>query len=112
MYTTEFECKNPGWGGLATLWFESINNIATIKVNDRIAGILWTEPYTIDITRLVKPGKNKLEIMVSNTWANRLIGDQRLPKEKRVTWTTAPFRLSGKPLLSSGLIGRVDLITH
>lgn len=112
VYANQFEWKKKGKNWTAWLWLDSIYNIATIKVNDRVAGTLWTDPHTIEISKLVKPGKNKLEIIVSNTWANRLTGDQRLPKEKRVTWTTAPFRLAGKPLLPSGLIGRVGLIAY
>jgi hypothetical protein len=109
IYTNEFEWKPEQKTQTATLWFDSIQNIATIKVNDKEVGTLWTAPFDLDITKYVKPGKNKLEIIVSNTWANRLNGDQRLPKEKRVTWTTAPIRVAGKPLLPSGLIGRVGL---
>jgi hypothetical protein len=113
VYTNQFEWekgKNDQWS--ATLWFDSIYNIATIKINGKIAGTLWTEPLSLNISRFVKQGTNKLEVIVSNTWANRLIGDQRLPMEKRTTWTTAPFRLSGKPLLPSGIIGRVGIIAH
>ena len=71
---------------------------------------MWTRPYQIEMTKALKKGANNLELEVANTWANRLIGDNRLLAEKRVTWTTAPFRLSGKPLLPAGLIGRVSLI--
>jgi hypothetical protein len=55
----------------------------------------------------LKQGENKLEIVVTNTWANRLIGDNDLPENKRIAWTTAPFRLAGKPLLPAGLFGPV-----
>ncbi|MDP3912529.1 MAG: hypothetical protein Q8R96_02185 [Bacteroidota bacterium] len=55
----------------------------------------------------LKQGENKLEIAVTNTWANRLKGDHDLPEEKRITWTTAPYRLEGKPLLPAGLFGPV-----
>jgi hypothetical protein len=84
--------------------------MATIKVNDIDCGTLWTKPYQVEITKGLKTGANKLKIEVSNTWANRLIGDERLPLDKRVTWTTAPLRLAGKPLLPAGLIGRVSVL--
>ena len=45
--------------------------------------------------------KNTIEIKITNTWANRLIGDQMLPEKERLTWTTAPFRLEGNPLLKA-----------
>jgi hypothetical protein len=71
---------------------------------------VWTAPYRVDITKALKRGINELNIEVTNTWANRLIGDERLPADKRITWTTAPYRLQGKPLLPAGLIGRVILM--
>lgn len=75
-------------------------------------GTVWTRPYAIDITKAVKPGNNEVVIDVANTWANRLIGDQALPADKRITWTTAPFRLGGKPLLPAGLVGAVELVKN
>jgi hypothetical protein len=92
-----------------SLTIDSIYNIATVKVNGKIARILWTPPYDLNITSLVRNGKNTIQIEVTNTWANRLIGDNLLPVDKRGTWTTAPFRLSGKPLLPAGLVGNVEI---
>jgi hypothetical protein len=46
---------------------------------------------------------------VTNTWANRLIGDHNLQEDKRLTKTTAPFRLDGKPLNEAGLLGPITL---
>jgi hypothetical protein len=61
----------------------------------------------VDITHVIRSGKNDISVDVTNTWANRIIGDNRLPEEKRVTKTNAPFRLQGKPLLEAGLLGPV-----
>ncbi|MEP6677284.1 MAG: glycosylhydrolase-like jelly roll fold domain-containing protein, partial [Ferruginibacter sp.] len=87
-----------------------VNNIATIKVNGIDCGTVWTYPYQVDITKAVKMGKNDLTIEVTNTWANRLIGDHLLPEKERITSTVAPYRLEGKPLLKAGLIGPVKII--
>jgi hypothetical protein len=92
--------------------FDSIFNIATVKINGINCGTIWTAPYELDITKAIKPGENKIEIEVTNTWHNRLIGDALLLPEKRTTWTTAPFRLKDKPLLPAGLIGNVTLIVR
>jgi hypothetical protein len=92
-----------------SLHLQALYNIAAVKVNGVYCGTIWTQPYELDITKALKPGINKIEIEVSNTWANRLIGDQLLPPDKRITWTTAPFRLKDKPLLPAGIIGRVFL---
>ena len=51
--------------------------------------------------------RNTLEVTVANLWPNRLIGDQSLPPEKRIAWTTwNPFK-KDTPLLESGLLGPV-----
>lgn len=95
--------------GKVWLTMDSVFNIATVKVNGIECGTVWTKPYRVDISQAIRRGKNTIEISVSNTWANRLIGDQQLPESKRVTWTTAPFRLAGKPLLPAGIMGTVQV---
>ncbi len=87
-----------------------VDNIAEVYVNGMDCGTAWTYPYRVDISKALKPGTNRIRIEVSNTWANRLIGDNALPQEKRITWTNAPFRLEGKPLLSAGLLGPVRIV--
>jgi hypothetical protein len=97
--------------GSERVWLDlgDVANIAEVRVNGISCGVAWTAPFRIEITKALKSGENKLSIEVSNTWANRLIGDQRLPEKDRITWTTAPFRLEGKPLLKAGLLGPVVL---
>ena len=59
----------------------------------------------VNITKALKSGKNELRIEVSNTWANRLIGDHALPENKRITWTNALYRLEGKTIVTGRAIG-------
>jgi len=80
---------------------------AQVRLNGKDLGVLWWAPFKLEITDAVRPGVNTLEITAANLWPNRLIGDQALPPEKRVAWTTwNPF---GKdtPLQRSGLLGPV-----
>lgn len=107
VYTKSFQWENADTAGDAFLFLDSICNIATVTLNGVDCGTLWTRPYRANIARALRNGTNELKIEVTNTWANRLIGDERLPANKRITWTTAPFRLQGKPLLPAGLIGPV-----
>ncbi|HEV8271723.1 MAG TPA: glycosyl hydrolase [Chitinophagaceae bacterium] len=95
---------------VAMLELDSICDIATIKINGIDYGTLWTPPYKLDVTKAIKTGENDIEIAVTNTWHNRLIGDALSSQDEKVTWTTAPFRLKDKPLLPSGLIGSVKLL--
>lgn len=97
--------KEKFWLDLGT-----IANLAEVTVNGINCGTIWTFPYKADISEALKKGKNTIEIKVTNTWANRLIGDEKLPKEERLTWTTAPFRLEGEPLLKAGLLGPVTIV--
>ncbi|MBN1131939.1 MAG: DNA-binding protein [Bacteroidales bacterium] len=87
-----------------------VSNIASLNLNGKDCGIAWTEPFRLEISDRIKPGENTLEIHVSNTWANRIIGDHLKPEAERLTWTTAPYRLRNQPLLKSGLAGPVILL--
>ena len=53
--------------------------IAEVRLNGKDLGILWSRPYKVDITNVLKQGSNSLEIKVTNLWPNRLIGDEQIP---------------------------------
>ena len=56
--------------------------IAQVKVNDADLGILWKPPFRIRITPALRAGDNRIEVKVTNVWANRLIGDEKLPDDR------------------------------
>ncbi len=113
----------------------SVKNFATVTLNGKPLGTLWKPPFAVDITSAVKPGKNHLEVKVTNLWVNRLIGDEQLPadvewngtqlkewpawlvnhqprpKTGRITFVTWHFYNKNSPLLDSGLIGPVRVQT-
>ncbi len=89
--------------------FRDVANIATVKVNGIDCGTIWTAPHELDISKAERPGENKIEAAVTNTWANRLIGDERLPKEN-VSPDYRTIQIAGKPLLPAGLIGDVECL--
>jgi hypothetical protein len=97
--------------GKVFLVMSNVDNIATVSVNGKDCGTVWTAPYKVDISSAIKKGNNTIEIRVTNTWANRLIGDSMSPQKEKITWTTAPFRLKDKPLLKAGLSGTVFIET-
>lgn len=109
IYTKDFQ-----WNGSLKekTWIElgQIENIAEVSLNGLNCGTIWTNPHRLEISGKLRKGNNQLTIKITNTWANRLIGDQSLPKEKRLTWTTAPFRLEKAALLPAGLIGPVNIV--
>ena len=69
-----------------------MKDIAEVRVNGKSAGVLWYPPYRADITELLVAGENDLEILVTNNWVNRLIGDEQEPADfesvetSRVGW--------------------------
>lgn len=102
------------WHGTERAWLNlgKAANIATVKINGIDCGTAWTPPFRLEITKALKQGTNELEIEVTNTWMNRLIGDHRLPEHQRRTYTTAPWRLDGKLPAESGLLGPVEIETE
>lgn len=98
----------------ARFWLDlgTVANMASVKINGVACGVAWTAPYRVEITNALRTGTNSIIVEVSNTWANRLIGDHDLPPGKRITNTTAPYRLDKKPLLPAGLLGPVKIITN
>jgi len=88
-----------------------VADLASVKVNGKELGGVWIAPWTIDISNVIKKGRNSVEISVVNTWANRLIGDSRLPEKERQTWSVInPFTPNSK-LHSAGLLGPVTVQT-
>jgi alpha-L-rhamnosidase len=92
-----------------------IREAALVTINGKAAGALWHPPYRLDISKLLKPGQNQIEIHVYNTALN--------------AWSALPPR-DYKPLIakygdrfqmqdldkvmpiSSGLLGQVHLMAQ
>lgn len=107
-----------------------VKNMARVRLNGKEVGVVWTNPWKLDISALVKSQHNLLEIEVANLWVNRLIGDElfaddgiqqgRWPdwitnREKRTserfTFTTHKHYSADSPLERSGLLGPVTIKT-
>lgn len=120
-YKTSFILSEEQAKGPCLLNLGKVCDIARVRLNDKDLGVVWTAPWSVDITNARKTGENELEIEVTNCWANRLIGDAGLSEDKRFTHTNVrqlPDR--GKyrdyeafsvkdSLLSSGLQGPVSI---
>ena len=67
----------------------------------------------VDVTEVVQPFGNVLEVDVINLWANRVIGELSQPKEKRFTKIPDAFRFDmmtqTTSLIESGLLGSVTI---
>ena len=89
-----------------------VKNLAEVSVNGKSLGIVWKQPFRLEIGDALKQGLNKLEIKVTNLWVNRLIGDQQLGITSKITYTTMPFFQADSPLLPSGLLGPVRIVSE
>ncbi|MDP4289791.1 MAG: glycosyl hydrolase, partial [Bacteroidota bacterium] len=99
-------------GNKVMLDLGNVFEMATVTVNGTRMNVKWNAPFVFDLTHAVKEGENKLEVEVVNLWPNRLIGDSKLPAEKRFTKTNInKFDTpdSEKYLRESGLIGPAKL---
>jgi hypothetical protein len=117
-----------------------VHDLARVTVNGKDLGVLWQPPFIIDISSALKTGENHLEIAVTNTWHNRLVGDEQFPadfewgedraekghamkaypewflknqprpEQGRKAFVTWYYHRKDTPLIPAGLIGPVTLV--
>jgi hypothetical protein len=111
-YQKTFDLSEPSRRPGSRLFLDlgALRDVAEVQLNGKRLGILWTAPWRVEVTDILKPKDNVLEISITNLWPNRLIGDAALPAEKRLTKTNIQFGKDA-PLLESGLLGPVRLMT-
>ncbi len=108
-YSTTFKAPKISKGSRVLLNLDGVHDVATVKVNGKECGIVWTAPYTVDITDAVKKGKNELIIDVTNTWANALLGADEGKAPFDGIWTNGKYRRAEKTLIPAGLTGPLSL---
>ena len=121
-------------GNALVLDLGAVHELAHVWLNGKDLGILWKPPFRVDITRLARPGANRLDVRVTNLWVNRLIGDEQLPDDAewngggalrdwptwlkegkprpptgRVAFAAWKHWTKASPLLESGLLGPVTV---
>ena len=89
-----------------------VQNLAEVSVNGANLGIVWKKPFRVDITGAAKPGANVVEVKVTNLWVNRMIGDRQPGAAEQFTFTRPVFYKANSPLLPSGLLGPVRLLSR
>jgi hypothetical protein len=136
VYKKSFDLSETGTaaGTERRLWLDmgEVKNVAAVRLNGHDLGVVWCEPWRVEITDRVKPTGNRLEVRVANLWPNRLIGDEREPPDAeyapagnlarwpdwilrgerrpspgRHTFSTWKHYAKDSPLLPSGLLGPV-----
>jgi hypothetical protein len=119
-----------------------VQHLARVRLNDRDLGVVWCAPWQVRVPAgLLKTTGNRLEIAVTNVWANRLIGDEqqaadcewlpgymggqylkrfpewfvkgsKRPSSGRYTFTTWNYFNKDSKLTPSGLIGPVKVLSQ
>jgi hypothetical protein len=117
-YTTDVQVPDPG----TDCWYLDLGDVresARVWINGRPAGAVVAHPFRVDVTDLLKPGCNEIEIEVTNLSANRIrdLDRRGVPWKKFydinfVSHMYKPFDASGWDLKPSGLLGPVRLIPY
>jgi hypothetical protein len=110
-YVKTLEARSDWFTPANHLWIDlgEVKNLADISVNGKSLGIVWHSPYRVDVTKALKPGENRIVIQVTNSWVNRIIGDQQPGADKKYTFPDMVAFKASSPLLPSGLLGPVEL---
>ena len=110
-YTKTLQAPADWMKGGGEVWLDlgDVKNLAEVAVDGKPQGILWKPPFRVNVTGVLKPGANPVEIKVTNLWVNRVIGD-RQPGASQFTFTAMPFYRADSPLLPSGLLGPVTVV--
>jgi hypothetical protein len=96
--------------GRLVLDLGKMREIAEVKLNGKPLGVVWAPPFRVDVTDALQPQGNQLEVEVVNFWPNRIIGDDALPADRRITRTNVRKLTKTTPLMESGLLGPVRLL--
>jgi len=119
-----------------------VHDLARVTLNGKDLGVIWHAPFTVDLSPAIRKGNNELEIAVTNTWHNRLVGDeqhpadfewgedrnekghamkaypdwfikrQERPETGRKCFVVWYYHRKDTPLVKSGLLGPVKIISH
>lgn len=89
-----------------------VRDAAIVRVNGTLAGTLWTAPWRIDVTQLLKPGRNRIEVVVMNTALNALATRPAPDRRLLVARYGDRFQDQDQDKVTaqrSGLMGRITL---
>jgi hypothetical protein len=74
----------------------NVKKIAEVLVNNVAIDTLWKPPFKTDLTAYLRAGNNQLTVKITNTWWNRMVGDEQLPEDlrwgKRIKYSENDYR--------------------
>jgi hypothetical protein len=106
--------ESPGKSNGMQAWLDApVREVAVAYINDRRAGSIWCPPYFVDITGLLRPGENRIKILVANTAVNYMAG-RSLPDYRllnlRYGARFEPQDMDKVQPVPSGLLGPIRLV--
>lgn len=132
IYETQFDLSSDYLNSDLQLYLNlgSVGCVAEVFVNGQNAGVTWMVPYKLNVTGMLSKGKNKLKVLVTNTWNNFVRGPRyekpiEIPEElqshfgkaardvfnnEMYPWDQQELRIIEKNLPVSGLIGPIQII--
>lgn len=96
-----------------------VGDAAVVYVNGQRAGSLWCPPYSVDVTGLLKPGANRIQVQVANRAVNYMADTAHHPLPDYTALnadrTYGGNRFQAQDLnriqtMPSGLLGTVQLV--
>jgi len=99
--------------GMQTWLDAPVREAAVVYINDRRVGSVWCPPYSLEVSDFLKPGNNKIRIVVANLALNYMAG-RRLP-DYRLLNLRYGERFQAQDMdkvqpVTSGLLGPIRLI--
>ncbi len=118
-YALAFERPNAGTDPHTGDWLLDLGDVresARVSLSGRSLATLWSRPFRLRVGPALRPGRNVLDVEVTNLAANRVRDlDRRDVEWKRfldinlANIVYKPFDASAWPLRESGLLGPVTL---
>lgn len=93
-YTKEIHFDSDKFGQKVELDLGIVDATCEVNINGDFVDVLMNSPFKLDVTKFLKPGSNKIEVLVYSTLSNH--------------YQTIPSAYRGEP--HAGLIGPVKLI--
>ena len=105
--------EQPIRSGMQTWLDATVREAAVVYINGQRAGSVWCPPYSLDVTNFVRPGENKIKIVVANLALNYMAG-RRLP-DYRLLNLRYGERFQAQDMdkvqaIQSGLLGPIRLL--
>jgi len=101
--------------GMHAYFDPPIREAALVTINGQPAGALWHPPYRLDVTKLLKPGTNHIEIHVYNTALNAW--SALTPRDYKPLIEKYGDRFQMQDInkvapIPSGILGTIKLVTE